>query len=504
MVSMLCFLCIFVRCVGCPNNNIPITHWIVLSHNHRFLGREAFENVPVVSDFATAEDLLEIFFELEVVNDGLENVGNSKIGNGAYYSVMREISKTWSQRLANALPETYEKARFVAQERNGSIGSLYQPNATREISWLEQNGRCLDHIVPGKSTIENAGHGAFAKRFLPKDTIISGSPLLHMFRYLMDMYELKHDEETDEWAHQKKDEGNKTSSIKKGHQLLLNYCYGHEDLTLLLCPYGSGVNYINHNQTLVNVKIQWPPNGTSSHNSSWLSMEPSDMEWHYHPKLAFDFVATKDIEEGEELFLDYGDAWEAAWTKHAAQWKPNNDSKFYMSSDDWNQRTYNEALLTEEEQLNDPYPDNISIQCHSMLAWNDEEAASLSDTLVVDNEETLPWVQQDFEWDASEYGHPCLILERYEDDSQWTYDVILEVQDDSGSLSEEVFQHRVPRRAISFFDRPYTSDIHLSSAFRHEIGIPMEMIPALWKYRTTSDDDGKSTRQNYHSVHHEL
>jgi len=51
------------------------------------------------------------------------------------------------------------------------IGFLLQKNASRSIEWLNINGRCIDHIVGGLSTIEGAGHGAFAKRNIPKDTI---------------------------------------------------------------------------------------------------------------------------------------------------------------------------------------------------------------------------------------------------------------------------------------------------------------------------------------------
>jgi hypothetical protein len=37
------------------------------------------------------------------------------------------------------------------------IGYLLQPNATRAIEWLNENGKCIDHVVHGRSTIDGAG-----------------------------------------------------------------------------------------------------------------------------------------------------------------------------------------------------------------------------------------------------------------------------------------------------------------------------------------------------------
>lgn len=39
----------------------------------------------------------------------------------------------------------------------------------------------------------------------------------------------------------------------------------------------------------------------------------------------------------------------------------------------------------------------------------------------------------------------------------------------------------VPRIAIRFSDRLYTTDQHLDNAFRHEIGFPNDLYPEQWK-----------------------
>jgi hypothetical protein len=98
---------------------------------------------------------------------------------------------------------------------------------------------------------------------------------------------------------------NKTSSIPDrshlfGYQVMLNYCWRHPSANFHLCPYGYLVNYINHNQTLANVRIQWiEEEGMLGHKPERLTKSPYEMKGVYSPGLAVDFIATRDIEPGE-------------------------------------------------------------------------------------------------------------------------------------------------------------------------------------------------------------
>jgi hypothetical protein len=56
----------------------------------------------------------------------------------------------------------------------------------------------MDHIIPGPITIENVGHGALAKRFLPEGSVFTRSPLTQTFRNFTNMYRLEKDSD-DEW-----------------------------------------------------------------------------------------------------------------------------------------------------------------------------------------------------------------------------------------------------------------------------------------------------------------
>ena len=392
--------------------------------------------MPVTESFEVAQTLLK---RLDLLNAFDKRV----------YNLIVDIRSIWNSRDLNAVPSSYEDGLTAAR---GEISAVHQSNATRSLSWLKKHGKCIDHIIPGRSTLPGAGHGAFANRRLPKRTLITGSPLLHVFRYYVHMYGFER--VGGEWL----------STESLGNQLLLNYCFGHKDSSLLLCPYGAGVNYINHNATLANVRIQWATNGTSAHNSACLDRDPSDFEWDYKPCLGIDYVATKDIKKGEELFLDYGYEWEQAWLRHSETWKKLDGWSAYVSAATWNKVTEDEPLRTEFEQLKNPYPDNLVLKCHPILREKDD------------------WKRWDFIWNMNEYGDTCSILARtLEHDGSITYSVAIRIEVENDDESTSVEKFHVPREAILFFDLPYTTDIHLPNAYRHEIGIPDEIFPKAWR-----------------------
>ena len=255
-------------------------------------------------------------------------------------------------------------------------------------------------------TIYNAHtrHGAFAKRELPAGTIITGTPLLHFpDKTWFDMYDFVSCNTTGRSGGE--GEGDAASSymvrdLKAGpysQQLLLNYCFGHPESTLVLCPYGSGGNYINHasssdsdrssdrssdssTRRTANVKLQWSKNGTTNHNEDWFTKDPTDMMGDHQTRLAMDYVALRTIHEGEELFLDYGSEWEDKWQtlsqQHAAYFtndnnknnKENHNALYdYISAREYNRQHGEESVRTTQEQMNDPYPSNLSLRCHHSL-----------------------------------------------------------------------------------------------------------------------------------------
>lgn len=231
---------------------------------------------------------------------------------------------------------------------------------------------------------------------------------------------------------------------------------------------GAGVNYINHNKTRANVKLVWSRHGITSHDEAWLNKSPEEMESSENAHLALDYVATRDIKSGDELFLDYGDLWEDAWQQHLRNWETQDSwPETYLNARAWNQLYGTAPLRNLNEAFYDPYPTNLLIRCHKELLEEDWSSTK--------------------EWDLTEYGFPCEIWDRITDDGgNFFYNVrIATEQEDRWDYDfdgPELYDiPGVPRHAIRFFDSPYSSDIQLKGAFRHEIGLPDELLPDAWR-----------------------
>jgi hypothetical protein len=73
----------------------------------------------------------------------------------------------------------------------------------------------------------------------------------------------------------------------------------------MLTPYGGMVNYINHHKEKANVKVRWPTGEKVAHKPWWLTDKtPEDIKYTLEKiGLSFEYVALRDIEEGEEVFM---------------------------------------------------------------------------------------------------------------------------------------------------------------------------------------------------------
>ena len=469
-------------------------HWF--THHRR---AAIFGKIPLSNDYPRATKMIKKLMQLSVAtaitSKPIKNESQNQKMQDAFQEFYEDIIiKTinqgkWESRLLNALPKTVEDVHVAHSA--GDVTVLHQPNAIREIDWLRRNGKCIDHIRSGPSTMKQAGHGAFAKRDLPAGVIITGSPVHHLPDYtFMNMYNISNQIDSDG-----KEIPNKYYRLLdevRQMQLFYNYCFGHPESTLLLCPYGSGVNYINHNQTLANVKIQWATNMDLVHSDHMLENATiEELKLSSRPTLAFDYVATRSIKEGEELFMDYGDVWEEAWNHHVATYEPKYDSRYdvnpamYGSARTWNTMFELLPLRTVDEQKLDPYPKNLQMRCHGALLSKRAKLSSSTSNI-------------DYKWQGDDYGYACRILDRFieSDINETLYTIQIELKADDDieeadeSIQELPFNSKtviwiertdVPRSAIKYFDLPYSSDIHLSYSFRHEIQIPDTMMPEQWK-----------------------
>ena len=206
---------------------------------------------------------------------------------------------------------------------------------------------------------------AKATRSIRKGDIVAPAPLVHIpFKDSMLWFGELQDTITPE-GHTIRN----TSDVR-GKQLLLNYCFGHSKSTLLLCPYGSGTTYINHNHQAPNVQIVWTEESTAIfHNLTWLNKTVDFLEDQLSPGLEFDYVAIKDIQPGEEVFLDYGKEWDQAWKSHLDDWMPVEGADNYVDASQLNCYDEDECknapvVKTYDEQEKHPYPDNLRMWCY--------------------------------------------------------------------------------------------------------------------------------------------
>ncbi|CAB9501525.1 Guanylate cyclase [Seminavis robusta] len=351
-------------------------------------------------------------------------------------------------------------------DRNMTLKQIRVHEGTRTKQWLFDHGTCADHIRADVSTIRQAGRGAFATRDLPNGAIVSSLPLIQIInKNVLEMYELK-DIKTRKLEQRR----------RVGYQLLLNYCYGHVNSTMLLCPYGPIVNMVNHNQTRANVKLRWSDPERGNHEPGMLQQPIDTFSEDRTTKLSMDLVAIRDIKKDEEILLDYGDDWEKAWQEHVKSWNITDADK-YISAFMLNQEENTTSLRTEFEQLSDPYPGNVNLEC-DLNIWEGINKTLFNTTLVINITSTDDW----------EY-YPCEVLRRRVVNGTTLYTISMtrppkekkkDIKVPADSVPKNLKLSDVPRMAMRFTDRPYTSDMFLKEAFRHHIGIPDSMFPLEW------------------------
>jgi hypothetical protein len=396
--------------------------------------------IPLSRDFLQADKLLRQIWD--TVDGKLTTDLAAKVWKVALTAIGN------NQRLRIALPDNVTDVERVLDVGGSASNSV--PGRIKSPEWLEENGRCLDNIQPGDSTILQAGKGAFATRHIAKGTIVAPLPLVHLRRHHMDVYD-RITESEDSFIPPR------VHII--GKQLLLNYCYGHPESSIILFPYSPVVNYVNHHPTDFNVKLQWSQ--LPNHKVSWLEKTPEDLARdESHAGLILEMVAARDIGAGEEVLLNYGDSWDASWEHYrAAVFDPVDGDKKYVSSAELN--ALNATVLTEEGRNQMPFPHNVDIYCYTPN-YADREI----------DDPFYTWSPGGFsKLEGVDNAFPCRILGRNENG----YKVQVEIDD------REFEVHDVPRDMIEYFDASYSSDLFLRTAFRHEIGLPDELVPPAWR-----------------------
>jgi hypothetical protein len=412
---------------------------------------ESIGLIPLSDDFEVADALLQKFWKLvnETADTGVASDLWDLVRNPAWKSGKPE------KRIQMALPERLDQVKTYVDD---GCAKPSVKNRVRSSEWLKENGRCLDNIRPAISTVKQAGRGAFATRSLHQGTVITPAPVVHLHR--------RH---TELWDSEDIDDRLKAPWFS-GHQLLLNYCFGHPESNLLLFPYAPVVNYVNHNATVFNAKLRW--SNLPNHRTDWLKRTPEDLMNDDHAGLVMELVATRNIAHGEEIFLNYGASWENAWTKFVGSWEPGATD--YVPASDLND--WYDWVQTDAPESTDTFG-----RCYHSKALQKDPF----------HKDVYIWrglwdLYDDANYDSTKY---CEVIGRattkeayLRKDSILPMDVTYTAKIyPNGEGGTHFIMRDIPRRAVEFFDQSYTSDMFLKDAFRHEIALPDDMVPKAWR-----------------------
>lgn len=413
--------------------------------------------VPLKGDLKKANNLIAKYKSLELRLQQPTSQVRQEIIEDVWESFAWKSPWNDTSRVMFALPTKWEDIRIA---QNTSVTELKRKQHSRSLEWLNDHGVCGDWITVKPSTLRQAGRGAFARKGIREGEIVAPMPLIHLpYRKVLDMYEISSESGQFE----------ANLEAKNNVQLLTNYCMGHNESTMLLCPYGTLSNHVNHNQTLVNTKLVWASPNSSNHNPYWLKTPMKDLLKKEYANLAMNLVATRNIEPDEEIFLDYGDEWEEAWQRHVETWKPLKGAENYTSAE---QLSEDRFIKTEFEAMFSPYPGNVDLRFNLAFdkprkEWlNHWEAGTLEAFIIKEDE----------------YYHDCEVLRRETDENSNVWYTIVKFNHDD-TEEEPTKISKIPREAFRFFDRPYTSDMHQANAFRHDMRVPDHLFPEIWRNR---------------------
>jgi len=370
-----------------------------------------------------------------------------------------------------------------------------------------QNTRiCLDDTLEERESSAIHGRGSFARRDVPKDTVLVSTPMAPIHRDQLDMKVRGKDEQ----------------------QLLLNYCYGHPESVLLWLPHGPTANAINHSPN-PNARIRWHVPSSSSldgglsprqqfHHPELLDTAAEQVAQTHGKAMVMDVVSTRFIEIGEEVVIDYGDDWVAAWEEHQNRWPMGKEVDIpYISAEEYNLRHGTETVRTIMEQNRNAYPSNMLTACYFETDWAED--------MEMDDQED----KSTFESWNNQKNHrtclmPCDILkrEKHHDDGEGSTTLYMakltDTHGDNMSIEynchlESKFEYiysDIPREGIIFINVPYSSDVWLPHAFRQPIGLPDTMVPSTWKSQnvrrrpSNKDDSQEKYKRKVVTKKHEL
>jgi SET domain len=357
--------------------------------------------------------------------------------------------------------------KLQAVKEMGGTFAYRNADLVKAQKWLDKYAICVDNLESKPSTIPEAGRGAFATREIKKGQIIAPVPVLHVAdedtTFMFDIISKETESENIEFDFD--------MDKPRGQQLLVNYCFAHPESSMLLCPASPLVSQINHaSPEKANARLTWSKNAHWGTAFDLHDKTPTEMAEYHHISLVMELFALRDIEDGEEVLIDYGRDWEIAWREHMANYK---ETDWSMTAEDLRLEYKQKNFKTRDELKENPYPEGVSTACYLQVA-------DLPDGRRKKNEDDFFIHLYDGSTNYNQItGIDMFLCEviSYKESGNHFYnytvigkhrDGIVEVQD-------------VPHSVITFINLPYSSDIHHRAAFRHPIGVSDVIFPQAWR-----------------------
>lgn len=317
------------------------------------------------------------------------------------------------------------------------VRHFIRKQSMKSVEWLNEWGYCQDHIKPAPSTIPQAGRGAFATRDLPAGTVVGYAPLVHIGYHGREIFAIDYEDTPG------------ADGEREMYDMVINYSFGHRNSSVILTPYGGMVNYINHGSgDKANVKVRWPDRTLVAHKPEWLKEDINYLRDTIEKiGLSFEYVALRDIKEGEEVLMDYGPEWEAAWNEHVKNWAPLPGTEKYVYSGDWPE----DYLRTMDELETNPYPENLHTMCIESYARDDDTGGF----------EFVPIYRE------TTFRKHCDVMARRPDgDGGYLYDVDIHLDEDEESW---ITVKNYDATGVKLYDLPFSTDWRKSSLSRSRI-----------------------------------
>ena len=248
-------------------------------------------------DFDHADKLLDkILAFMEKYDGHMDDALKEKVLDFMLENILEGANRKRAKVIRSLIPARIDKLQQVKDA--GGTWAYRNRNILKSPEWFEEHGVCVDNLRPGPSNIPDAGRGAFANRAIKQGDTISPVPMIPILNQeTLDLYT--------ESIIVKNDDGEESyildpEAAPTGRHMLLNYCFGHAESTLLLLPSAPIVNLINHapEQSQVNAFLQWSSHDFvfNDHNMHDEPLENWELKDGSPPPVMMELVASRDIQ----------------------------------------------------------------------------------------------------------------------------------------------------------------------------------------------------------------